>query len=525
MKKLIAMLLALCLILGMAACGAAPAEPAPADKPDAPVADKVDDTKKEDPAPAAPRTLVVGMEKEPATLNACTSSENIVLQVGHLYHGMLTSLNAENGGAIQPAIASSWEYLSNKELVLHLRDDVYFHNGRKLTADDIVFTFNWHLNPDNGSIRYNNYSGKLDKVEKIDEYTVKLTMLSPDPALLELLTYLPIVAEDTVDTLDTAPIGCGPFKFVKWEANNGIEFETFDQYYDAGSIQFDKLYLRCFQDYNAALTAFFAGEVDIFLWLKTTDIPAVTSRPGFYAQTIDDAAYYLGSNIAYEPLANEKVREAIMYAIDKDQLISLLFNGVGSPISQVVPPTNQFYNTELDWEQDIERAKQALIDAGYPNGLDLEISCTNQQIRVDMATVLKEQLEKVGFRITVKGMESADFFTYWRAGESQLAIGNFGFYADPSFRSTFVSSQYNNNWRIYGYDNAEYNDLYTQGMNETDTAARKEIYTKMWTKMRDEVGFFMLLAATNNAAVKDNIEGFIYRGSGNSDFTKITFKD
>lgn len=518
MKKLIALLLALIMVLSLAACGGTEE---PAVEPDAPAAD----------APAAdapvadePRTLTIGWEKSPATLNSHANSENVVLQVGHLVHGMLTSLNNENGGPIQPAIAESWEYKTNTELVLHIRDDVYWHNGRQLTADDIVFTFDWVKDEANASIKMANLKG-VEKAEKTGDWEVTLTLSAPDPSLLEILAYVYLVAEDTVDTLDDAPIGCGPFKFVSWDEGQQINFETFDKFYNAGSIQFDKLVMRTFGDYNAAMTAFFAGEVDVLCGLKGTDVAAVEARDGFHTQSIADTGNYVSCNTAKEKLANPKVREAIKYALDKQEMIDLLLEGVGEPVSQILPTTNAFYNAELDWECDRERSKQALIDAGYPNGLDIEILVPNTQARVDLATVLKEQLDAVGFNTTINIQENAAMFEIFNAGNAELAIGGFGFYADPSFRTTFISSTKNNNWRRYGYDNAEYNELLERGMASNDTAERKEIYTEVFRKTIDEAGFFMLYASTSNAAVKDNIEGLVFRGSGNSDFTQITFND
>ena len=223
------------------------------------------------------------------------------------------------------------------------------------------------------SIRRTNFIAFFDKAVKTGEYSVTLHLKSPNPSLLELLAYLPIVAEDTVGTLDTAPIGCGPFKFVRWDATQQIVFEPYEKYYDYESIQFDELICRPFQDYNAAMTAFFANEVDIMLFLNTSDIPAITSRGSKYCvQSISDMGNYVSCNTAKEKLANPKVREAIKYAIDKKELIDLLQSGVGLPISQMYAPSNMYYVPSLIGIR-ICHVRKALVDAGYPNGLDIEI--------------------------------------------------------------------------------------------------------------------------------------------------------
>lgn len=469
---------------------------------------------------SAAKTLVVGLDSEPITLNAHANSESKVLQMGHLYSCFLTSLSDTNGGPIESGVAESWEYVSPTEILFHLREDVYFHNGRQLTADDIVYTFDWTLNPENGSIRLNNFA-QVASVEKAGDFAVTIHLKTPYPPLLELLAYLPIIAEDTVETLDTNPVGCGPFKFVRWDKDQQIVFETNEEYY-GGPIAFDELILRVFQDYNAEMTAFLAGEVDIFQWLSSVDIPTIASRPDqFHVESIDDYAYYLSANTQVEALANPKVREAIKYAIDKETLVNLLVSGQGTPVSQVVATTNPFYSAELDWEPDLDRARQALIDAGYPDGLDLKISSADQVVNRDMGTVLKEQLEAAGFRIEVEVVESGAFFEMFNAGNAQLATGGFGFYADPAFRSTFLLGS-NPNWKRYGFQNPEYDALYEQGLVVTDPEERKAIYRDLWDMAIEDAGFLMLFSSTGNAAVKNSVHGLVYRSSGNSDFTRVT---
>ena len=471
----------------------------------------------------SPKRLVVGLDSEPITLNAHANSEAKALQIGHLTTCFLTTLNDINGGPVQPGVATSWEFVSPTEVLFHLRDDVKFHNGRQLTADDIVFTINWTQNVDNGSI-HRNKSLLIDRAEKSDEYAVKVHLKSPYPPLIELLAYLPVVAEDTIDTLDTAPVGCGPFKFVRWDRDQQILFETNKEYY-GGPIAFDELVLRVFQDYNAEMTAFLAGEVDIFQFLSSVDIPTIEARSDqFYVQSIDDYGYYLSTNTKKEVLANSKVREAIKYALDKETLVNLLVAGSGTPVSQLVVRTNPYYNDSLDWERDVERARQALIDAGHPDGLDLKISSADQVVNRDIGVVLKEQLEEVGFRIDTEVHDSGSFFAGFNEGKYELATGGFGFYADPGLRTTFILGT-TTVWKRYGYQNAEYDELYAQGLAETDPEARKAIYTQMGRKAIDEAGFFMLFSSTGNAAVKNSVRGLIYRSSGNSDFTKITFDE
>ena len=471
----------------------------------------------------SPKRLVVGLDSEPITLNAHANSEAKALQIGHLTTCFLTTLNEINGGPVQPGVATSWEFVSPTEVLFHLRDDVKFHNGRPLTADDIVFTINWTQNVDNGSI-HRNKSLLIDRAEKSGEYAVTVHLKSPYPPLIELLAYLPVVAEDTIDTLDTAPVGCGPFKFVRWDRDQQILFETNKEYY-GGPIAFDELVLRVFQDYNAEMTAFLAGEVDIFQFLSSVDIPTIEARSDqFYVQSIDDYGYYLSTNTKREVLANPKVREAIKYALDKETLVNLLVAGSGTPVSQLVVRTNPYYDDSLDWERDVERGRQALIDAGYPDGLDLKISSADQVVNRDIGVVLKEQLEEVGFRIDTEVHDSGSFFAGFNEGKYQLATGGFGFYADPGLRTTFILGT-TTVWKRYGYQNAEYDELYAQGLAETDPEARKAIYAQMGRKAIDEAGFFMLFSSTGNAAVKNSVRGLIYRSSGNSDFTKITFDE
>ena len=113
--------------------------------------------------------------------------------------------------------------------------------------------------------------------------------------------------------------------------------------------------------------------------------------------------------------------------------------------------------------------------------------------------------------------------TTWTEGGAELGVGGFGFYADPCFRTTFLASTKNSNWTRYGYDNEEYNELYQKSIETDDFDTRYECYSKMAAKAIDEAGWFMLYCQTSNCAMKSDVEGVIYRGSGNSDFTGVHF--
>lgn len=472
------------------------------------------------------KTLVVSMDAEPATLNAHANAENYVLQVGHLVNCYLTALNPVDSAVILPGIAKSWDYLSDTELKFTLREDVYFHNDRQLTADDVVFTFDWTVDKNNTSVRRGNIAPNVEKVEKTGTFEVLMTLKNPYPPLLELLAFLPIISEDTVKTLATAPVGCGPFKFVRWDRDQQIVFESYEKYW-AGPLQYDTLILRTFHDYNAEMTAFLAGEVDVFLWLSSVDVPTIEARStDFHVQSIDDYAYYLSLNTQVEVLQSQKVRDAIKYAIDKKSAVNLVLKGKGTPISQPVASTNAYYNTDLDWELDLEKAKQSLTEAGYPNGLELTLSTQNTVVLRDLATVMKEQLEAAGFVIRLNVLESPSLFAMWNVGEAEIALGGYGLFNDPAYRSDYVlGSLFLSGFKRYGYNNPEYDALYREGLTTADIDKRKEIYAKLWELAMDDAGFYMLFSSTSYSAVANRVKGLVYRSSGNSNFTKITLGD
>jgi peptide/nickel transport system substrate-binding protein len=255
------------------------------------------------------------------------------------------------------------------------------------------------------------------------------------------------------------------------------------------------------------------------------DVPTIKARSkDFYVQSIDDYGYYLSCNTAVKALKNQKVRDAIKYAIDKKSAVDLVLKGKGTPVSQLVAATNAYYSKSLDWEFDLNKAKQSLIDAGYPNGLQLTLSTQNTLVLRDLATVMKEQLEAAGFIIKLNVVESPALFALWNAGEAELALGGFGFYNDPSYRSIFLLSSSPTSKR-YGYNNPRYDALYKEGLTTTDPDKRKEVYEKLYKLAIDDAGFFMIFSSTSYCAVANRVEGLVYRTSGNSDFTHITLKD
>lgn len=472
-------------------------------------------------AEGARDTLVISMAQEPTTVNFHASGFVTTQQTAHLCAGYLLKIAAD--GSVAPYIAESWEYASDTELVMKLREDVYWHNGRLLTADDVVFTFEWMMNQDNGSVYFSNFNGKVEKVEKTGDFEVKFTLVAPYPPFLELLAWnCPLVAEDIMDTLDTNPIGCGPFKFISWDHNQQINYEVFDQYFDRDKIAYDKLTLRCFQDSNAQMTAFLAGEVD-FVNVDANDVDMIAAKEEYKIQSTQNNIWFIGCNSSVGVFANEKVRQAAKYAIDKDEIIEIAMNGQGIPVSQFVLPGTTYYDESLDWTQDLEKAKQLLAEAGYPNGgCEFTLTGSNDATTRNVMTVLQYQFEAAGFKVNLNCADAGEWWEKYTKGELEMAVNSYGVYNDPAFRTTYLLTT--GSAVRFGYHNDEYDELYAKGLVERDEEARKAIYSRMFEIAIDDAGFFNLFAPETFCGVKSEIEGLEFHDNGNSDFTGVTFK-
>ena len=340
---------------------------------------------------------------------------------------------------IKPLLASAWKWVDALTLDLTLREGVTFHNGDKFSADDVVYTLNLVSSPDAKVSVPSNYSW-IDKAEKIDDYHVRVHLKKITPAALEFFAMItpiyPKAYREKVgaDGFAKAPVGAGPYKVTKVDGVNEIDMVRYDGYYDGspkGKPKIGKLVIREVADAATEMAEFLSGHAD-WIWNFNADqFDQVNRMPNVQALRAEsmrvnylqlDAAGRSGAN---NPLTNLKVRQAILYAIDRQTFAKHLIQGTSRPLDAPCYLT-QFgcdQAAAVKYDYDPAKARQLLAEAGYPNGFETEL--VGYFLDSWMASI-QGYLGAVGIKAKVSRLQVGAVVQRNEKGDTPLTAGSWG---------------------------------------------------------------------------------------------------
>jgi len=409
--------------------------------------------------------------------------------------------------AVSPAIADSWTVSPDGlTYAFHIRSGARFHNGRVVTAEDVAWSFRRLLAKETSSPRrwlLEPLAGSADFTDGRAADVAGLRVTAPDAITLRLekpfapflgmltMTGAAIVPrevyEDPARGYLRAPVGCGPFRFTRWEQANVLEMQAFDQYY-GGRPAIDRVQVRIIENRATALEAYRVGDLDSLDEVPddlTPDLEAQVHNYPFIG------VGYIGFNLDLPPFkGNPTLRKAINYAVDKEYLWAKILPGANIPGRGIIPPGIPGYDPALPgYPYDEAKARALLAEAGYPAGRGLapinlwvNTSEDNRQI----ALQIQADLRKIGVPIKVKEVDWAAYLhavegTPKTPGEAQMF--RFGWYldypdADAVLRLQLHSKNVGPAGNYFRYRNPEFDRLVDGALSLTDPAARSDAYRR-----------------------------------------------
>ena len=414
-------------------------------------------------------------------------------------------------GDLTPAVAES--YTVSKDRLTYtftLREGVKFHNGDTVTAEDVVYSINrCAAATETGIVQVEAFS-VIQSIEAVDERTVTITIAEPSNEFLSYLTVAVLPAD--YDQQDTAPIGTGPFKFVSRAAQDSVVLEKFDEYWGTPA-NLDKVTLKIIENADSLMMSLQSGAIDLCSHLTSTQVAQLGDDFNVAEGTMNLVqAMYL--NNAEKPFDDVRVRQALCYAVDKQAIIDIAFDGYGSPIgSSMYPAFGKYFDDSLTnyYTKDVEKAKALLAEAGYPDGFDMTITVpSNYKPHMDTAEVLVQQLAQIGVNATIEPIE-------WESWVSDV-------YAGRQFQSTVVgvdastmtarallerfTSDYGKNF--INYNNAEYDALFQQTLTAYDDAEQTAIYKQMLANLTENAANVYIQDLADLVAVRKGVEGVTF---------------
>ena len=315
-----------------------------------------------------------------------------------------------------PVLAESYE-VSKDGLVytLKLRRGVKFHDGTDFKADAVKVNLERVLNPENKLKRYGLYNNNIAKIEAVDDYTARITLKTPFSPFIAQLAHPSTVmispaALKQWGSKDIAfhPVGTGPFKFVEWKQPDYLKVAKWENYWRKGYPRIDSITWKPVVDNNTRAAVMQPGEAqftfpvsyEVADVLKATHDLEVVAAPSIVLR-------YLSMNTQQKPFDNPKVRQAIAYAINKEALAKVAFNGYAAPAEGVAPQGVEYAVKLGPWPYDVAKAKQLLTEAGYPNGFETELwSAYNHTTAAKVTQFIQQQLQQIGIRTKITLLEA-----------------------------------------------------------------------------------------------------------------------
>lgn len=331
-------------------------------------------------------TLVIAWARGLESLDLYFSTAREAIIISRLLFDTLLDKDPKTGD-FRPLLARSFQVLDDKSIELNLRDDVYFHDGSKMTADDVVFTLNWVKQPENKVIHQQNVSW-IDWVEKVGDYRVVVHTKYPNPSALDFLAGpLPIYSKKYYEKVGPAgmgihPIGTGPYRLTELRPGDSMVLERNSQYFSGGpkgTPSVERITQRSIPEENTQIIELINGKID-WIWKLSPDQAArLKTRQGV---TVIDAPTmrigYLQFDVAGRsgpsPLQDLKVRKAIAHAINRQGIAKRLMGSSAEVVHAFCHPT-QFgcTNNVAKYDYDPAKARELLDQAGYPDGFSVKL--------------------------------------------------------------------------------------------------------------------------------------------------------
>ena len=419
-------------------------------------------------------------------------------------------------GTIKPALAESWETVSDTEYRFKLREGVKFHNGYDLTAEDVVFSLERQMN----SPKVKTFVSAIESVTADDEYTVTVKTKQPYAPLLYNLS-LPqssIVCSKHFDELTAAgrkyseqPVGTGPMVFSSWLPNDNFTVTAFDEYWGEKP-KATRISVRVIPESSSRTIALETGEIDIVESVPAVDIPRVMENKGLKTVTqTSTSVTYVSFNTRKAPFDNVKVRQALSCAVDKQAIIDVICEGYAQQVNTIYPPAMPSYDESIDlYPYDIERAKTLLTEAGYPDGFTIEIATSGDE-RNRIAQLLQSDFSKIGVNLEITLLEWGAYLDYIGGTDHQMYIVGWSSGMEPDgsttplFHSESVGPTGNRSW----YQNEELDALIDEGKSTMNMDDRLGIYKEIQRIVMEDAVWIPLFARETVIAMNKNLEGML----------------
>ena len=466
----------------------------------------------------AANTIKWSMKGDSLTLDPHAQNEGPTSMVARQVYEALVTRGIDM--SIGPQLATDWKATNPTTWVFNLRKDVTFHNGDKMTAEDVVFSL---LRAQQPTSDFKEYISTVTSVKALDDYTVEIQTREPNPILLNQLTNIFVMSKKwATDNFSIVPqnydasqenfassnaMGTGPFEITLREANTKTVFKKNKKWWGNVEHNLDSIELLPIANAATRVAALLSGEIDIVTDAPVQDLDRIGSSADHKVISVeqmrtiflgmDQAADQLRSgNTGDNPFKKKEVRQALYQAIDIEAIKEKVMRGLSSPAGIITFPGVTGYTKALDERlpYDVAAAKQLLADAGYPDGFDVELRCPNDRYVNDEAicTAVVGMFGKIGVNVSLNAQTKSKHFKELKEDKGDFYMLGWGV---PTLDSHYVFHYLYDSgasWNKVNFSNARVDELIKVMEGEVDLNKRNAAIAEAWKIVKDDISYLPL---------------------------------
>jgi len=406
-------------------------------------------------AAAPARPLRIAVHSDPLVLDPHLRNEALTYGVLRNVYDGLTAFDAEM--RIGPALAASWENPNDLTWVFHLRPGVRFHDGRELTAADVVFSLERARRlPASG---FGSYLVAVDGVRALDRYNVELTTRRPYAILLNKLAFVLVVPAGSPPEIHD-PVGTGPYRLVAYQPGGRLVLRAFDGYW-GGPAAISQVEFLPIREARQRVARLVKGELDVVQEPGPENVERLRATAGCRVLEQESlTVLYLQLKTGRPPLGDLRVRRAIDLALDRSALVRATLRGEGRPVGQMVGRSVFGYAPDIaPPARDLAASRSLLAEAGYPGGIDLDLEFRSGR----RAGEIRRQLAEAGIRLRLVERSWSDLYPRLLAHQVDLYLG--GILAPSADASDLFDAMVHSRDATLGYGDANFSDYHNSALD------------------------------------------------------------
>ena len=479
------------------------------DTQDVSAADTTDDLSK----------LIVGIPQDIDGLDPHNSTGAGTREVFYnIFEGLV---KADASGNLNPAVASEYTISEDsKTYTFTLRDGIKFHDGSLVTVEDIKYSLERNMGVDGSEPLIRAYSA-IDSVNILDDSHVEVVLKEPDSDFLTQLTVAIIPASN--EHPETTPIGTGPYMYVSNSPQENFIVTRFDDYWGEPAYIKDVVF-KIESNMDAIVLDLEGGSIDMMARVTSTQVSQLSDKFEVYEGTMNLVqALYLNNSV--EPFNDVRVRQALCYAVNPQDIMDFVSDGAGTEIgSAMFPAFTKYFMPELNdtYNTDIEKAKELLAEAGYPDGFEFTITVpSNYGQHVDTAQVISEQLKDIGVTANIQEIE-------WNSWVSDVYSGRqyeatvVGIDASTLSASALLSRYVSDAGKNFvNFSSEAYDTAYANAQAATDDAEKTAYYKECETILSKEAASVYIQDLPEFVVLNKKFTGYTFYPLYVQDIAKI----